>query len=265
MVCVHKGPVVREEFHRQDFFFFNFAYSGDYGAISHVSGNHIVVRENECYIGQPFSGYALYAQSEKDITIVGVLIRKDVFFQSFLPVLAISRKFFNFFLHPQEDEYADYYIHFKLQDYASTRNLLEIMIVEYAHPQRDTQAMLESMTLTLMLQIARQYAAAGLCRDCGKLSVRIIQYITQNLRDVTLTYIARRFGYHPNYISTQIRKESGKPFSQILLQLRMERAAALLKCTDLPIDRIAAMLGYTTGNFYRAFKCWYGRPPRELI
>ena len=35
MICVHKGPDIQEMFHRQDFFFFNFAYSGDYGALSY--------------------------------------------------------------------------------------------------------------------------------------------------------------------------------------------------------------------------------------
>ena len=85
MICVHKGPRIQELFHRQDFFFFNFAYKGDYGAISYRYDNHITVREGECYIGQPHAGYALYADGEDEIIIVGVLIRKDTFFRAFLP------------------------------------------------------------------------------------------------------------------------------------------------------------------------------------
>lgn len=64
MVCVHKGNKIQELFHRQDFFFFNFAYSGNYGAISYKYDNHVTIRENECYIGQPYAGYALYGHSK---------------------------------------------------------------------------------------------------------------------------------------------------------------------------------------------------------
>ena len=53
MICVHKGPDIHEMFHRQDFFFFNFAYSGDYGALSYQYDNHITIRENESILVSP--------------------------------------------------------------------------------------------------------------------------------------------------------------------------------------------------------------------
>ncbi len=41
--------------------------------------------------------------------------------------------------------------------------------------------------------------------------------------------IAKHFSYHPNYISTLLHRETGKSFSKILLEQRMERAVSLLK------------------------------------
>ena len=105
MICVHNGPDIQEMFHRQDFFFFNFAYKGDYGALSYKYDNHITVHENECYIGQPHTGYALSAHSEENIIIVGILIQKETFFKTFLPVLSADAKLFHFFLNPQTNEY----------------------------------------------------------------------------------------------------------------------------------------------------------------
>ena len=40
MVCVFKGKEIHEKFHRQDFFFINYAYTGDYGAQSYRFDNH---------------------------------------------------------------------------------------------------------------------------------------------------------------------------------------------------------------------------------
>ena len=64
IICVFKGEEIREPFHRQDFFFINYAYMNSYQALSAKYNNLITINENECYIGQPFSGYAL--RKEKD-------------------------------------------------------------------------------------------------------------------------------------------------------------------------------------------------------
>ena len=46
----------------------------------------------------------------------------------------------------------------------------------------------------------------------------------------------------------------------------MELAVSLLKGTDLFIEEIAAMSGYSNNsNFYKAFRSYYGKSPREYI
>lgn len=83
---------------------------------------------------------------------------------------------------------------------------------------------------------------------------------------VSLKDIAAHFSYHPNYISSLLRKEIGKTFSQILLELRMERAAILLKGTDLSVEEISAMLGYSnSSNFYKSFREYYHQSPRDSV
>ena len=72
--------------------------------------------------------------------------------------------------------------------------------------------------------------------------------------------------YHPNYISTLLHREVGKSFSEILLEQRMERAVCLLRGTNLPVEEIASMLGYSnSSNFYKAFRKYYHQSPREFV
>lgn len=88
----------------------------------------------------------------------------------------------------------------------------------------------------------------------------------EHIDSVTLGSIAKQFSYHPNYISSFIHREMGKSFSQILLEQRMERALALSKGTNLSIEEIAVMLGYSNpSNFYKAFRAYYGCSPREYL
>lgn len=58
MVCVFHGRHIDERFHRHDFFFVNFAYRGHYEPLSATSQNRIFMKEGDCYLGQPYSGYA---------------------------------------------------------------------------------------------------------------------------------------------------------------------------------------------------------------
>ena len=59
--------------------------------------------------------------------------------------------------------------------------------------------------------------------------------------------------------------EVGKTLRRYLLEVRMARAAGLLRDTLLPIKTIASNCGYAeVTNFYRDFKNVYGTSPRRL-
>ena len=264
MMCVYKGTQIHEQFHKQDFFFFNYAYKGDYGAISYAQDNRVLIHEGECYIGQPSSGYALFGQSDCDIIIIGILIQKEVFFRTFLSILSSDNRLFRFFLEPQTDTASDNYIRLQICDTSPIRSLLEIMVNEYASRKEDTQNIIKPLALAVMMEIARQYKASKTEKQPESISDRIVAYIGTHYDTVTLKELSEHFSYHPNYISTMLHQNVGKPFSEILLSNRMERASALIKGTKLSIEEIALMLGYSnSSNFYKAFRQFYGVSPRN--
>lgn len=264
MICVFKGQHIEEAFHRHDFFFLNFAYQGDYGALSYTKDNYIKVKENECYIGQPYTGYALQGDSKEDIIILGVLIQKEAFFKTFFPILAADKKVFNFFLEPQNNEFSENFIHLHFEKPHYVRRLLELMVLEYATPQEDTQAILQALVAALLMGVAREQKSQQQSEQPSTLIEQIMQYISTHVDSVSLKQMAADLAYHPNYISNLIRQETGKSFSEIVTAHRMDRAASLLRGTDLSIEMIAGMLGYSnTSNFYKAFKKHFNTSPRS--
>ena len=267
MVVVFKGNHISEPYHRQDFFFIDYAYHLDYNALSAKYDNLITVREGDCYIGQPFSGYALRGDSEgDDIIMIGVHIKKEAFFREYLPALSTDADMFRFFLDPQTDRYSDEFIHLSFDKASPVRTLLELMVMEYADRKEDTQRILKPMALSLFMHIARRYRLEKPDTTISTLSGQIVQYIRSHPESVTLKDAADHFSYHPNYISSLIHHELGKTFSRIVLENRMDRAVILLKGTTLSIEEIAAMLGYSNhSNFYKAFKEYYGKTPREYM
>ena len=263
LICVFKGKKISEPFHRQDFFFINYAYEGSYQALSEKYDNLITISEDECYIGQPYSGYALRADSDEEVTIVGILIRKDPFFHEYLPTVYTDAELFRFFIEPQSNKFSDEFIHLSVTKDHAIRTLLELMVMEYADRKDDTQRILKAMLQALMLEIARRYRLEKEGNEPRSLSDRILEYMDDHSDVVTLKAIAARFGYHPNYISTLLHRNTGRRFSEILLEKRMARAILLMKNTTLSIEEISAMLGYSDqSSFYKAFKGHYHVSPR---
>ncbi len=265
IVCIFKGNKIHEPFHRQDFFFFNFAYKNSYKAASSKFNNVITINENECYIGQPFSGYALRANYEKPCTIIGILIRKNAFFREYLPTLASDNNLFKFFLDPQTNRFSDEFIHLSFGENSAVRNLLELMVMEYADRNENTQKILKSLTLALFMYTARQYHIENDKNENISLAEQLVEHIMNSSDTITLKEVAGHFGYHQNYISALLRKETGKTFTQIVKEKRMNKAMLLLKGSDLSVEEISAMLGYSDeSNFYKAFKEYFGKTPREF-
>jgi AraC-like DNA-binding protein len=264
MLCVFKGKHIHEQFHRQDFFFFNFAMKGDYRALSSRNEQETVIHEGDCYIGQPYSGYALRSSGRTEIVIPGILIRKKAFFNEYLSPLSADPSFLHFFLNPQLNQYSDEYIHLKLEMNSPIWDLLDLMLIEYANKTEDTQKILKSMTFSLMMFLTREYRSQQNQEKEMTTADEMVRWIESHLDSVTLKSLSSRFGYHPNYISSMLHQKTGKAFSKLLQTFRMQRAAMLLKNTDLSIEKISDMIGYhNTSNFYKAFRFCFGVSPKN--
>lgn len=59
-------------------------------------------------------------------------------------------------------------------------------MVEYVYPQEDTQTILKSLTLTLLMQVAREYKTTYSSEDNLPLSEQIVRYINEHTDAVSL-------------------------------------------------------------------------------
>jgi len=97
-----------------------------------------------------------------------------------------------------------------------------------------------------------------------RLHERVIDYMKRNLAEVTLDDLNREFYFHRDYFNRLIQRYSGKSFSDLLKEYRMQEAADLLLRTDMTIAEISRWIGYqNTTYFYRIFHDCYGATPKE--
>ena len=264
MIVAYQYSARSHILHRHDYFYFNYCYKGvhEYS----TEKNKIVVSENDIYAGQPFVSHRHLPEKDDDGVLVCIFIRPELVYRTLLPYINTSESMTNFLIQPSTDKYSEESIHFNLKNDYNIRKLIEIMIIEYANPSENTQSILRSLTSATIMQIARKYSQQQDKPQSLSLSSQIIKYIGENDATVTLQDVATKFSYHPNYISSLLKKETGKSFSRILLEKRMAHALVLLQGTTLSIDAISAMLGYSNpSNFHKAFREYYGKSPREYI
>ena len=264
MVNVFKGKKIDEQFHRQDFFYIHFAYRGDYVTLSEKYGSHTTIHEGECYIGQPYSGYAAKYDSDRECIIIGILIRIETFIREYLSALSADTTMLNFFLEPQKNKFSDEFIHLEIPDTSPVWKLLGIIAYEYANKTENTQKIIKPMVLSLAMYLASEYRRRNLHENIG-MTDQVQEYIEMYSDTATLASTAAHFGYHPVYLSRLISKKTGKKYSELILESRMRKAKKLLELTDLSIEVIANMIGYSnTSNFYKAFRMYFGSSPRNL-
>lgn len=264
MICVLRGLNFTEVLHRHGFFFINYAYRGDYEALSGTADNLVTIRENECYIGQPYRGYALRTRSDSQSVVLGVLIQREMFFKEFLSTIAADNVLLHFFTDPERHKTAEGYMRLSFTDSHYVRELLEIMAVEYARGGESAQLSLKPLVSALLLQIARRHREQNAPGVEMGVAERLLAYIAIHPESASLKELGRVFALHPAYISTLLHRKTGQTFSALLTAQRLTRAKLLLKNSDMTAETIALMLGYAgKAAFYRAFRSHYGLTPGQ--
>jgi AraC-like DNA-binding protein len=76
--------------------------------------------------------------------------------------------------------------------------------------------------------------------------------------------VADYLGINVRTLQRRLQKESVS-YQQLLDQVRLKKAKALLKQSQLSLNEIAEKLGFSeTGSFHRSFKNWTGKTPGEF-
>jgi AraC family transcriptional regulator len=97
-------------------------------------------------------------------------------------------------------------------------------------------------------------AKSGLPQDKLK---NVLVYIDESLGEsLKVRELAERVGLSQFHFARMFRRSVGRPPHGYLTDLRMQRAKSLLRETDLPLARVASLVGYQTqahftGVFHR--------------
>ena len=118
--------------------------------------------------------------------------------------------------------------------------------------------------LVAEINVALDSSVDSVC-DSNQLMERILHYIdlhyTENIR---ICDVASAFFLNASYMSTLIRKRTGKTYTVIVTEKRIECAKRLLNSTNQTVMEVAHMVGYQDySHFYTLFKRACGMTPAQ--
>ena len=117
--------------------------------------------------------------------------------------------------------------------------------------------------LTVAVNKLEDIGSADTCKDARM--IEIMNYIQANYMDVTLDDLAEKFYLSKPYISKYIKEKSGMTFGELVKKIRMKKAKALLKSSNMTVENIALTVGYqNVEHFNRMFKKAYNMTPIQF-
>lgn len=94
---------------------------------------------------------------------------------------------------------------------------------------------------------------------------RVIRHVRENLaRHLSLAQAAAAADLSPNYLAHLIKKETGRTFTDLVTERRMEKAQELLAHTSLRIAEVAEAVGFEDEAYFaRRFRQCFRMAPRD--
>lgn len=203
-----------------------------------------------------------------DSLVLNLHIRRDTFDDVFFNALRYNNILSDFFMSCLYSREPVSGILFHTGDDRDIENLFLEMYKEVLLDDSYSWRLLNNLVPLLFARILRGYSDKAVftgadvkpANDSGRL--RILSYINDHYRTVTLEDVASHFSYSVPHCSRLIREETGAGFVAFVRRIRMNHASALLLSTRTSVADISNMVGYENPeSFIRVFQKVYGMSP----
>ncbi|MDL2238413.1 AraC family transcriptional regulator [Christensenellaceae bacterium OttesenSCG-928-K19] len=250
--------------HCHDFIEFIYVYQGS--CTQHINGAEVEAEEGDLFLLSP-GIYHHIAAYDDDIIVLYVMIRVTTFATAFLSLLKQDDILSEFFAHVLYSGNKHPYLLFFTKGDKALKEWIYDMYLEAVGKDRYSDRMLNTQLEWMCLHLLRNHVInMELYGHKGK-AVRIMEfldYISENASGITLSSMARHFGYSASYLSRMIKDMTGRNFKDIVLRARLERACELLKNNSISVGAVAESVGFCdASNFHKAFKKQLQMTPSE--
>ncbi len=247
--------------------FFEIVYIVDHSMDIDIGGNSIPLQSGDICLISPGT---LHCPQVREHTIaLQMIVRKSTFHQEFFRCLTGSSLLSEFFLNALYLQNAGSVILFHMKSDEEIKNVFFQMYLENFNKNIGYQNIMNNLFEILLCYLLRCDASnIELKQTCPKSDHRItqiLQYIENHCERITVADISEKFHLSKSYLSKYITQKTGKSFSYILQEIRLEKARKMLCSSNLRVEDVSEAVGYhNVEHFIRLFKNKYVKTPNQF-
>ena len=158
------------------------------------------------------------------------------------------------------------YLHFKVDDVLPIQNLVDNLIWTIVNKLPNKRSINQATMGLLFLQLMNHMDKMETDKNSGKqkLIIMILSYIEEHYRDGELSELAHNLHYDIYWLSKEIKKVTGKTYTELVQAKRLSQAAYLLQHTTMSVMNVGMAVGYDNiSYFHRIFYIRFGMTPRN--
>lgn len=156
------------------------------------------------------------------------------------------------------------YLHFKVADVLPIQNLIENLLYTLVSDTPNKRQINQTTMGLLFLQLLNHTDRIFYKNDDNAVILEVMRYIEENYQNSSLTDISNYLHYDFTWLSREIKRKTGKTYTELLQEKRLSQAAFLLKNTKMNISDIAVAVGYENiSYFHRLFSKQFGASPKK--
>lgn len=236
------------------------------GSTHHViNGEDVFLEQGELLFLSRRAVQEIYPAGENDIAVNFIVLPE--FFEYGLSMMEPEENLLRSFIIDclrGEDEAG--YLHFRVADVLPVQNLVENLIWTIWNRQPNKRRINQAAMGLLFLQLMNCTDRLETDENAGrqKLVISVLSYIENHYRDGGLTELAELLHCDVYWLSREIRRRTGKTYTELVQARRLSQAAYLLTVSSLSVMEVAAEVGYDNiSYFHRIFREKYGMTPRK--
>ena len=228
-----------------------------------INGIEITLAEGELLVLGQNTRQEIFPAGESDIS-VNFIVRPEIF-GGILDFLGSEETpLREFIVGCICGENPSGYLLFHVADVKPVQNLIENLIWTMVIDTPNRRS-INQLTMGLLLAQLLNYTdrlSTGVPEQ--ELIVQVLRYIEGNYATGSLTDIAQRLHYDTAWLSREIKRRTGKNYTQLVQDKRLSQAAWLLKNTKHNVADIALSVGYENlSYFHRLFSEHFSVSPKQ--
>lgn len=231
-----------------------------------IDQEEIVLREGELLLLSQNAVQEIWPARERDIAVNFIILPE--FFDRTLQMMGNEenqlRSFIVECLKGRKGSVS--YLHFKVADLLPIQNLVENLVWTILNHQPNRRSIHQITMGLLFLQLMNytERLEAGKENQEQMVLLSVLRYIEENYRNGQLGELAEELHYDSCSMSRMIRRMTGRTYTELLQEKRLQQAAFLLETTQMSVAGIGERVGYENLSYFHSiFRKRYHVSPGE--